>query len=234
MLNKSISVVLPVYNEEGNIHYVIDSIMDTLASVTGDFEIIAVDDGSADSTDKILKDIKVSCERLKVVRHPRNIGYGAALRSGFKQAEKDLIFFMDADRQFEVSEIKKLLPFIEDYDIVAAFRIRRNDPIYRLVLGFCFNFIMRILFPVKIKDINCGFKLLRSGWLKKINLTTHGALINTEMMSLAHKNKLKVKQAGVNHYPRIYGRQTGGSLKIVCRAAFEIVKLKLKLWGLTS
>lgn len=234
MSNKSISVVLPAYNEENNIAYVVNSIMQVLPTITGDFEIIAIDDGSIDRTPGILEDLKASYNCLRVIRHPKNIGYGAALRSGFIQAAGDLIFVMDADCQFDISEINKLVFYIEDYDIVAGFRIKRQDSFYRRILGYCFNAIGRIMFGIKIKDINCGFKLYRGVLLKKMNLTINRNLINVEIMSQAFKNKLKIKQIGVNHYQRIYGRQTGGSLGIIVSAALEICRLKLKLWGLTS
>lgn len=229
MFNKGISVILPVYNEKDNIYDVIKTIFNVLPFVTDDFEIIAVDDGSVDRTKKILEDLKGLDSRLKIIRHPKNNGYGAALYSGFKKAEKELIFTMDADRQFDVSEIVKLIPYIKDYDIVAGFRIERKDPFYRRVLGYCFNLIIKILFGIKMKDINCGFKLYKRDFLQKTALITKGALISAEIMSWAQRNKLKIKEVGVNHYPRIYGRQTGASFKVILLALLEMCQLRERL-----
>jgi glycosyltransferase involved in cell wall biosynthesis len=229
MFDKSLSVVLPVYNEEDNIYDVIKPVFDTLSSITSDFEIIAVDDGSVDGTAKILEELQSSNTRLKVIRHPENKGYGATLASGFKKAEKELIFVMDADRQFNIAEFTKFLPYIEDYDIVAGFRTKRRDPLYRCILGTCFNFIVRILFGIKIKDINCGFKLYKRDLPQRMDLVTAGALINTEILALAQRNKAKIKEVGINHYPRIYGKQTGGSLKVILKAILEALRLRWRL-----
>lgn len=232
MLNKSISVVLPAYNEEYNIFDVIKETFNFLSSITDNFEIIAVDDGSIDRTTQILEKLKGTDSRLKVIRHLKNIGYGAALCSGFKKAQKDLIFMMDADRQFDISEITKLIPYIKDYDIVVGFRIQRKDPFYRCFLGYCFNFIIKILFGIKIKDINCGFKLFKRDSLQKMVLITKGSLISTEIMALANRNKLKIKEVGVNHYPRAYGKQTGASFKVILITFLEICRFKGRLWSL--
>jgi len=229
MLDKSISVILPIYNEDNNIYDVIKAIFKVLPSVTDDFEVIAVDDGSIDRTKEILENLKSLDNRLKVIRHPKNMGYGVALCSGFKKAEKELIFTMDADRQFDISEIVKLIPYIKDYDIVAGFRIERSDSFYRRALGYCFNLIINILFGIKIKDINCGFKLYKRDFLQKTVLITKGALISAEIMYWMHRNKLKIKEVGVNHYPRIYGRPTGASFKVILVAILELCRLMQRL-----
>ncbi|KPK97800.1 MAG: hypothetical protein AMJ95_07350 [Omnitrophica WOR_2 bacterium SM23_72] len=196
MLNNSLSVVLPAYNEEGNILEIINKILKILPSVTYDFEIIAVDDGSTDKTANILEKLKASDARLKVVRHPRNLGYGASLRSGFKKVEKELIFYMDADQQFDIADITRLTAYIEDYDIVIGFRKNRRDPFYRSFFSYCFNLIVKSLFGILTK---------------------------------ARIHQLRIKQVAVNHYPRIYGRQTGSSLKVILTILWEMGKLKMQL-----
>lgn len=189
-------MVLPAYNEEGNILEIINKILKILPSVTYDFEIIAVDDGSTDKTANILEKLKASDARLKVVRHPRNLGYGASLRSGFKKVEKELIFYMDADQQFDIADITRLTAYIEDYDIVIGFRKNRRDPFYRSFFSYCFNLIVKSLFGILTK---------------------------------ARIHQLRIKQVAVNHYPRIYGRQTGSSLKVILTILWEMGKLKMQL-----
>ncbi|KPK98064.1 MAG: hypothetical protein AMJ95_05900 [Omnitrophica WOR_2 bacterium SM23_72] len=229
MLNNSLSVVLPAYNEEGNILQVIEKILKILPSITCDFEIIAVDDGSTDKTADILEKISASDARLKVIRHSKNLGYGASLRSGFKKAQKQLILYMDADQQFDISDITRLTAFIEDYDIVVGFREKRRDPIYRSFFSYCFNLIVRSLFGIKFQDINCGFKLFKREALRKMMLFSTGSLISAEILVKAEILKLRMKQVAVNHYPRIYGRQTGSSLKVIFTILWEMGKLKIQI-----
>lgn len=230
MNNKSISVVLPVYNEEGNIYEVVREITDFLPSVTIDFEIIAVNDGSIDRTSDILEELSSTDSRVKVIQHKKNKGYGAALISGLEKAGKELILIMDADRQFNIFELKGFIPYIEDFDIVAGFRIKRKDPFPRYLLGVCFNLMSKILFRTNTKDINCGFKLFKGELLHNINLTMEGALINVEFMALLRRTKARIKEVGVNHYPRFFGKQTGGSLKIIREAFLSIFLLMRRLW----
>jgi len=223
MFKKSISVVLPAYNEEGNIYYVVRDIFDTLPDIFDDFEVIIVDDGSGDRTTEIIRDLSEKNRNIKIIRHANNRGYGVALTSGIRASEKDLVFIMDADRQFDISEINKLLTHIGNFDIVAGFRIKRMDSFYRYILGRCFNFIIRILFKIKLRDIDCGFKLYKKELLQKMKLTVEGSLISTEIMFLAYKNNAKIKEVGVNHYPRVSGLSKGASLKVIAKAIFELL-----------
>ncbi|MFH1458397.1 MAG: glycosyltransferase family 2 protein [Candidatus Omnitrophota bacterium] len=229
MLNKGLSVILPVYNEEGNISQVISRALEILPSITCDFEIIIVDDGSLDKTGNILERLRACDARLKVLRHSRNLGYGAALRSGFKSAQKQLIFMMDADRQFDISDIAGLAAYIEDYDIVVGCRKKRRDPIYRSFFSHCFNSIGKFCFGIKFQDINCGFKLFKRESLQGMALFSTGSIISAEILTKAGINKLKIKQVVVNHYPRIHGRQTGASLKVIFTILWEMGKLKMQI-----
>lgn len=226
---KSISVVLPVYNEEGNIADVVKSVACCLASLTDDFEIIAVNDSSIDKTAGILEGLKSAQPRLKVIHHLKNRGYGAALNSGFKEAKKELVLMMDADRQFNIGDISKLLCCIEDFDIVMGLRQERKDSLHRYILGRLANFLMNIIFKVGARDINCGFKLFRAGLLHSLELSSDSGLINTEVVVLARRKKAKIKEVEVSHYPRIYGRQTGTNIKVVIRTFFRIFRLISKL-----
>jgi glycosyltransferase involved in cell wall biosynthesis len=229
MLNKSISVVLPAYNEEGNVEYVIKTIINFFPSVTDNFEIIAVDDGSVDKTAEILEGLKKIDARLKVIRHPENRGYGAALTSGFKRAQKELVFMMDSDRQFDICDLIKLTAYIDDYDIVIGFRVKRKDPFNRSFYSYCFKSLIKSFFGIEFQDINCGFKLFKREVLQRMVIFTTGSLISAEIVIQAYINKLKIKQVAVNHYPRIYGRQTGASIKVILTILLEICRLKWRL-----
>lgn len=228
-IENSISVVLPVYNEQDNINHVIKSIFNTLPSITNDIEVFAVDDGSSDKTPEILKELQSSESRLRVVRHEKNKGYGAALISGFKNAKNELILMMDSDRQFKISEIKKFIPYVADFDIVAGFRIKRRDSSHRYLFGAVFNFITNVFFGIRTRDINCGFKLFKTDLLHNMSLTMEGALINAEIMILAKRNRVKIKEVGINHYPRVYGKQTGASFKVIFKAILSMFHLMCRL-----
>ncbi len=224
----SLSVILPVYNEEGVIREVLARAAAYLPGVVGDFEIIAVDDGSTDGSGAILDRSTQATPFLKVIHHPHNRGYGAALRSGFEQASKDFILLMDADGQFDIAQLSKLLPWAKEYDIVAGVREKRSDPFYRVVLGRIFNGIVGVLFGLKMRDVDCGFKLFKAGLLKNIPLASSGILIHTEIFLQAKKKGAKIKEVGVQHLARLYGRQKTVNVRVVAGVFGEILLLTKK------
>jgi glycosyltransferase involved in cell wall biosynthesis len=221
----SLSLVLPAYNEAENIEPVVLAALETLPLYTDCAEIIVVDDGSRDATADIVQRLAARDDRVRLVRHPRNRGYGAALASGFRVATGDSIMFMDADRQFDIRDLRLLAPFAADYDIVAGFRMERSDPLHRRVFAELFNVAVRILFGVHLRDIDCAFKLFRGDLLRALTLTTSGALINTEIQAKARRRGARLQQVGVHHYPRIAGQPTGGSPRVILRALPETLRL---------
>jgi glycosyltransferase involved in cell wall biosynthesis len=221
----SLSLVLPVYNEEDNIRIVIERALDVLPQFATDFEIVPVNDGSRDGSGTILKELAVAHSRVKPVTHPVNRGYGAALTSGFRAATGDFVMFMDADRQFDIADLGLLTPFIGRFDIVAGFRMNRNDPLHRRVFAEVFNVTVRILFGVHLRDIDCAFKVFRGDLLRSIELTAPGALINTEIQAKARRQGATLEQVGVHHYPRVAGQATGGNPRVIARAMKETLLL---------
>ncbi|HEU0115401.1 MAG TPA: glycosyltransferase family 2 protein, partial [Thermomicrobiales bacterium] len=157
--------------------------------------------------------------------HPRNRGYGAALTSGFRASRGDYVMFMDSDRQFDIADLRLLAPFVADFDIVAGFRKERNDPLVRRINAEIFNVVVRVLFGVHLRDIDCAFKVFRGDLLRSIELTAPGALINTEIQAKARRQGATVQQVGVRHFPRIAGEATGGSLRVIARAMGETTLL---------
>jgi glycosyltransferase involved in cell wall biosynthesis len=158
-----------------------------------------------------------------------NKGYGAALRTGFENSSKDFIFFTDSDNQFDISEMTKLLPYIRDYDIVTGFRIKRQDNIIRKINEFGFNRLIRILFGLKVKDLNCAFKIYKKEVIKSIPLKSTLAFINSEILIRAKKKGFTIKEVGVKHYPRQWGTQTGANLKVITGTFRELFKLRKEL-----
>jgi glycosyltransferase involved in cell wall biosynthesis len=220
-----ISLVLPAHNEEPNIRTVVEEAAAVLPTAFTGYEIIVVNDGSKDRTLEIATALSEEDPNVRVVNHPVNRGYGAALTSGFNAATGDYIMFMDSDRQFDINDIHLLKPYVGDYDIVAGFRKKRNDPTHRLINAAIFGFAVRLLFDINVRDIDCAFKVMRSDVLKGINLESPGALINTEILAKARAQGRSIYQVGVNHYPSLEGEQSGASLKVVFRAFWELVRL---------
>ncbi len=221
----SISVFFPCYNEEENISRLTDQTIQLLNELNADYEIILVNDGSTDKTAEIADQYAEKNDRVKAVHHTTNRGYGAALQSGFKSATKEHVFYTDGDCQFDIKELPELLPLIKDYDIVSCYRLNRQDNLIRKINGFCWSTLVSILFNLKLKDIDCAFKLYKTEIFKNINLKSIGALIDTEILARAHKKGYKITQKGVHHYPRTRGKQTGANFRVIFRAFSELFKL---------
>jgi len=224
-IDKSISIILPLYNEEENIAKVIRKVIEVLKSITDRYEIILVDDGSIDKTPGIIKELQQHNKYTHCVRHDTNLGYGAALASGFHVAQHDLLFFMDADGQFDISEIKHFISFIESYDFVIGCRIKRSDPWYRVFIGNCYSWLIRKLFKLNVKDINCGFKLFKRLVFSVIKIKTTGLLVNAEMLVKAKSAGYSIKEIGITHYPRLKGKQKGLQFKLFPVFLREIIYL---------
>ena len=221
----SLTLVLPAFNEEANIEAVVHASLATLPIFTDAYEIIVVDDGSRDRTGKIVARMAAGNGHVRLVSHGRNRGYGAALTSGFRASTGDFVMFMDADRQFDIRDLRLLAPFADEYDIVAGFRMERSDPLRRRVFAEMFNVAVRVLFGVHLRDIDCAFKLFRGDLLRGMTLTAPGALINTEIQAKARRQGARLQQVGVHHYPRIAGEATGGSPRVILRAMGETLAL---------
>ena len=221
----SLSVVLPAHNEAENLPVVVPEVISTLPIFTAKFEVIVVDDGSGDDTAKVLEELSRKHPELCVRRHQVNRGYGAALATGFRATTGDYVMFMDSDRQFSISDLALLSPFVGKFDIVAGFRKERNDPLHRRVFAEIFNVTVRILFGVHMRDIDCAFKVFRGDQIRSLELTAPGALINTEIQAKLRRIGATVEQVGVSHYPRVAGHASGGSLRVILRAMRETVAL---------
>ena len=206
----SISAVLPAYNEEENIETATRRMADVLRSLDlRDWEVIVVDDGSVDQTGNIADRLaEEDPGHLRVFHHSPNKGYAEALKTGFTRSQHQLIFYTDSDNQFDVREITSFLPLIEDVDIVNGFRIYRFDPLTRLVLSWGFNLLVRILFRIKVRDIDCAFKLFRREVFDKVNIESKKFFVDAEVLAKARYFGFRMTEVGVRHYPRPAGRST--------------------------
>jgi len=209
MRQESISVVIPAYNEQKNIQCLVDKVFNFLKNNFEDFEIIIVDDGSCDDTYQICQQIKNKLgDSLRILKHQTNKGYGAALRTGLFSAEKQLIFYTDADNQFDIQELIKFVEAIEDVDYVIGYRKNRQDPVIRKFTARCYNYLIRFLFGLKVKDIDCSFKLFKRECLFSLSIERDNFFIDTELLLKAMFSGFKLKQIGVNHFSRKSGKST--------------------------
>ena len=221
----SISMVLPAFNEEGNIEEAVTKSRQTLHEYFQKVEIIVVDDGSLDRTAELIDQMANGSNEVVAIHHPKNKGYGATLRSGFDKAQNELIFFSDADLQFDIAEIKNFLKWIDQYEIITGYRIKRADNFMRKLNAWGWNNLVRVVLGVKIRDIDCAFKIFHREVFDIIKLNSVGAMINTEIFYLAKQHHMRVYEMPVNHYPRLNGEQSGANLKVIIKAFKELIRM---------
>lgn len=229
MIQGTLSLVMPAHNEVHNLPAVVARAVEVLSKLSEHYQIVIVDDGSRDGTTELIDTLAAGNAAITPVHHPHNRGYGAALTSGFNASTGDYVMFMDADQQFDIGDLTYLAPFVGEYDIVAGYRLHRQDARYRLIYARIFNIAVRLLFGVAVRDVDCAFKVCRADLLHKIKLTSPGALINTELLAKAKRSGATIVEVGVNHYPRPSGESSGGSPKVVFRAMKDTLALWLRM-----
>ncbi len=225
----SISLVFPAYNEELNIEKSISEAIRVLTQYADKFEVIVVNDGSADKTAEIVNRLAETDGRVIPVHHEKNRGYGAAIGSGFKKSCYDFVFFTDSDLQFNLEEISELIKWINNYDIVVGYRAKRADPMHRKLNAWAWNQLVRALLGIKVRDIDCAFKLFRRKVFDTITLNSLGAMVNTELLAMSAQHGFTMKEVPVSHYPREKGQQTGASLRVIAKAFVELYKMRGRL-----
>jgi dolichol-phosphate mannosyltransferase len=201
-----LSIVLPAYNEEANIPTTVGRAMRALRGMAKQFEVIVVNDGSHDRTGEVAQAlVGQHYPEVRLLSHIRNQGYGAALRTGFAAAKYDLVFFTDSDNQFDISELEHFLPLMRQYDIVTGFRVYRYDPVLRCVLSWIYNRIVGVLFRLRVRDVDCAFKLFRKEAIEKIAPQCNNFFASTEILARGRKWNYRIAEKGVRHYPRMAG-----------------------------
>jgi dolichol-phosphate mannosyltransferase len=208
-LRPALSIVLPAYNEEGNIERVVREAAAAVTPLVPSHEIVVVDDGSRDATADILARLAAEMgERLRVVRHPVNEGYGAALRNGFRATTGELVFYTDSDNQFDLRELAGILPLMKELDAVLGFRVDRQDPWMRKAVSGGFNRLSSAAFGMAVRDLNCSFKLFRGDRIRALPIDSTDFFVDTELVARIHRAGWRYVQRGVRHYPRTAGRST--------------------------
>jgi len=221
----AISFVLPAYNEEGNIVEAVEACVAVATRYCSDFEVIVVDDGSSDRTAELVTEAATRHPQVRLVRHARNRGYGDALRTGFLSAGMEFVFFTDADNQFDLEDLRLLLPWADHVDVVAGYRQKRADPLMRRINAWGWNRLVRVLFYVPVRDIDCAFKLFRRSALDELDIESVGALVNTEVMVKLGRTGKTVVEVGVSHKARTAGVARGAKLSVIARAMIETFRM---------
>jgi glycosyltransferase involved in cell wall biosynthesis len=230
----ALSFFFPAHNEEANLEALVDEALTALPALAEKFEIIAVDDGSRDRTPAIADELAAKHAGVfRVIHHPVNLGYGAALRSGFQAARFELVAFIDGDRQFKVADVGRLTERIaaaDAPDVVLGYRLKRADPPIRRWYARIYRLSNRVFFGVRVRDIDCACKLFKREALTGIRIASGGAFFTAELLIKLRYEGRKLAEVGVPHYARIAGSPTGAKPKVVLRAVRDFWSLRLRLW----
>ncbi|MGI6379912.1 MAG: glycosyltransferase family 2 protein [Anaerolineae bacterium] len=227
---ESLTVALPAYNEAANIEAMVTEVFDKVTPLTGDLEVIVVNDGSADGTGAILERMAAEDHRLRVIEHPTNLGYGAAVRDGIWAASKAHVFFTDSDRQFELGELARLAARVGSADMVIGYRHARSDPWHRRLFGHGWSWLVNLLFGYVARDVDCAFKLFSRQVIERVQVDSTGATFSAEFLVRVKRAGFTIVEEPVSHYPRKAGSQTGARPDVIFRAFRELVKLRWQLW----
>lgn len=225
-----ISAVFPAYNDAGTIPSMVVRAVMALRQVTDDYEVIVTNDGSADYTGPVLDELATLLPCLRVIHHPKNRGYGHALRSGFAAATKELVFYTDGDAQYDPGELLLLAErWGDDVDIVNGYKISRNDPWHRVIIGRLYHHAMRLLFGFPIRDVDCDFRLIRRSCFEAVTLESPDGTLPLEMVKKFTDAGFRFAEVPVHHFHRVYGRSQFFNLPRLMRVVGEILRLWWKL-----
>ena len=222
----SISVFLPAFNDEATIGELVSEALVLLKSLTKDYEVIVINDGSTDSTASVLDELAIGSEHIRIIHHRSNLGYGAALRTGFSNARKDLIFYTDGDGQYDVRELVLLLPLMTDnVDVVNGYKIKRQDDRYRAVSGAIYNALARWFFRLPVRDVDCDFRLVRRRALQRISLSASSGAICVELVHKLASAGCVFREVPVHHYERPHGRSQFFTPRRIAHTVLEFFAL---------
>lgn len=224
---KELSLFFPAYNEEANLANAVEKAIPVLKKVAEKYELVIVNDGSKDRTEEVAEKLAQKYPFIRVITHSPNQGYGAALRSGFYNSKYDWVVTVDSDGQFDFSEVEKLIGKSKEADVIIGYRINRRDSLMRKVFGWGWTLLANLLLGIKVRDVDCAFKLVNRKVIEKIPKlqSTRGGMISPELLGKARKAGFKIAEVGVHHYPRKEGKQTGADLKVIFKSFVDLGKL---------
>ncbi len=226
----SISAFFPAYNDAGTIASMVVTADRTLRELADDYEVIVVNDGSPDHTADVLADLQTRYPRLRVITHPSNRGYGGALRSGFANASKELVCYTDGDAQYDPREFKLLVEQLRDgVDVVQGYKIQRHDPLHRIIIGKLYHSIVKTMFGLSVRDVDCDFRLIRRQVFETVELTQDSGVICVELMTKIEQAGFRIAEVPVHHYHRAYGQSQFFNVRRVGQVGIDLVKLWTRL-----
>ena len=229
-----VSIVMPALNEEANIIQAIEEATRAAERLYAAHEIIIVDDGSTDGTAAAVELAAERGARVRLLTHAGNRGYGEAVRTGLLASRLDFVFLTDADLQFDLAEMERLLPFVGTVDVVAGYRIDRQDTLLRRLNAYGWNLLVRAFFYVPVRDIDCAFKLFDRRVLQRVDIESVGAMVNTELMVKLGRAGASVVEVGVSHRKRVGGRAHGAHPAVIAEAFREFLRMRRRLSLLDS
>ena len=221
-----LSIFFPCYNEEPNVERTTRNALEAAQKYADEYEVIIVNDGSRDATAEIADRLAREIPQVRAVHNIPNRGYGGAVARGLSESRMQWIFFTDGDGQFDMMEIDRLIGLLDQCDFAVGYRIKRADSFMRKLNAFCWGTLVRALFGLKVRDIDCAFKLLPKSLIDSVHMKSQGALISTELLARAKYRGLRIAEVGVDHYPRKAGQQTGANFKVILRAFRELFRLR--------
>ena len=224
-----VSIVLPCHDEEANVAAAVRMACRAGVMNAQAYEVIVVDDGSRDATNAVATRLAAGDPHVRVVAHPRNRGYGAALRTGIAAAGQPWVLLTDADLQFDLVDLAGFVPLAADHDLIAGYRHKRNDPRRRRWAAAAWNRLVDRVLALHIRDVDCSFKLIRRDLLSELELTSNGAVISAELLARSRAHGARICERGVRHLPRNAGRQSGLRPRVVVRASAELLRLRRTL-----
>jgi glycosyltransferase involved in cell wall biosynthesis len=225
-----LSVFFPAYNDSGTIASMVIRAVQAASELTSDYEVIVVNDGSADSTPDIVDELARTYPHVRVVHHPKNRGYGGALQTGFRSASKEFIFYTDGDAQYDPAELSALWAKMSPAaDMVNGYKISRSDPVHRIVIGRLYHHIVKLLFGLSVRDVDCDFRLMRRTIFEKIDVEKTSGVICLELMKKIEDAGFRIVEVPVHHYHRAFGKSQFFNFRRIAKTGVDVLRLWYEL-----
>lgn len=226
----TISVFFPCYNDKKSIVKLVEDAFEVLRKIARDYEVIVVDDGSRDGSRRVLQNLTQKHKKLRVIFHENNQGYGGALKSGFKEASKELVFYTDGDGQYDIKELPTLLGIMsDDTNFVNGIKMTRHDPTHRVFIGNLYSFAARWLFWLPVYDVDCDFRLIRRSLLQNLDLKSASGSICVELVKKAQRKGARFRQVSIHHFERRFGQSQFFRPERLLKTLWELTGLWLRL-----
>ncbi len=221
-----LTVFFPAYNDSGTIASLVIAAVQTASRLTPDFEVLVINDGSTDTTADIIDELARLYPQVRAIHHPGNRGYGGALRTGFSSATRELVFYTDGDAQYDARELARLWEKMSDgVDMVNGYKISRSDPLHRILIGRVYHHTVKLLFGLKVRDVDCDFRLMRRAIFDRVHLEKSSGVICLEMMKKITDAGFRIVEVPVHHYHRAYGKSQFFNFRRIVRTAIDVTKL---------